>query len=259
MGKPRKPGVVGYIRVCTDEFAGSEPDYNTQREAILAESQRRELPLLYFFLDQRPCPSQHTELAQSPGLHQALTALGEGQGSVLAVANPRRLPEDAAKLIRLGRQQGWELIPLHVAPRPLPPSKAPPRRRASAFTDEQRRLISERTKSKAPPRRRASAFTDEQRRLISERTKAALAIRAEQGVRLGRPPTVPALAVEYIVMARDRGYSWSSIARALNQSELDPAQGGRRWYASTVRAIYLRQTLGRGGSQPVRDEASDDN
>ena len=234
MGKPRKPGVVGYIRVCTDEFAGSEPDYNTQREAILAESQQRELPLLYFFLDQRPCPSQHTELAQSPGLHQALTALGEGQGSVLAVANPRRLPEDAAKLIRLGRQQGWELIPLHVAPRPLPPSKAPPRRRASAFTDEQRRLI-------------------------SERTKAALAIRKEQGVRLGRPPTVPALAVEYIVMARDRGYSWSSIARALNGSELDPAQGGRRWYASTVRAIYLRQTLGRGGSQPVRDEASDDN
>jgi hypothetical protein len=62
-----------------------------------------------------------------------------------------------------------------------------------------------------------------------------------------------------IGMARDRGYSWSSIARALNGSELDPAQGGRRWYASTVRAIYLRQTLGRGGSQPVRDEASDDN
>jgi Resolvase, N terminal domain len=132
MGEPRKPGVVGYIRVCTDEFAGSEPDYNTQREAILAESQQRELPLLYFFLDQRPCPSQHTELAQSPGLGQALTALGEGRGSVLAVANPRRLPEDAAKLIRLGRQQGWELIPLHVAPRSLPSSKAPPRRRASA-------------------------------------------------------------------------------------------------------------------------------
>jgi DNA invertase Pin-like site-specific DNA recombinase len=245
--------------VCTDEIAGLEPDYNAQREAILAESQQRELPLLYFFLDQRPCPSQHTELAQSPGLGQALTALGEGRGSVLAVANPRRLPEDAAKLIRLGRQQGWELIPLHVAPRPLPPSKAPPRRPASTFTNQQRRLISERTKSKAPPRRPASAFTDEQRRLISERTKAALAIRKEQGVRLGRPSTVPALAVDYIVMARDRGYSWSSIARALNGSELDPAQGGRRWYASTVRAIYLRQTLGRGGSQPVRDEVSDDN
>jgi hypothetical protein len=112
--------------------------------------------------------------------------------------------------------------------------------------------------SEATPRCNGRTFTDEQRRLISEPTKAALAIREEQGVRLGRPPTMPAMAVEYIVMARDRGYSWSSIARNLNGSELDPAQGGRRWYASTVRAIYPRQTLGRGGSQPVRDEASDD-
>jgi hypothetical protein len=153
------------------------------------------------------------------GMSTFLPAVGEavaGVSSVLAVANPRRFPQDAARLIRLARQQGWELIPLHVAPKPL-------------------------ATSRAPARRRARAFTDEQRRLISERTRAALAIRREQGVRLGRPPTVPALAVEYIVMARDRGDSWSSIARTLNGSELDPAQGGRRWYASTVRAIYLRQ------------------
>jgi hypothetical protein len=50
----QKPGVVGYIRVWTDRQGPSEPTYNTQRAAILAESRRRELPLLYFFVDQAP-------------------------------------------------------------------------------------------------------------------------------------------------------------------------------------------------------------
>jgi DNA invertase Pin-like site-specific DNA recombinase len=88
---------------------------------------------------------------------------------------------------------------------------------------------------------RASVLTEEQRRIIGQRTAEALAIKKAQGVRLGRPPQIPENVVAAILGAYEEGHGWSAIARALNDAEVPTAQGGRRWYPSTVRAgVYSR-------------------
>jgi len=67
----------------------------------------------------------------------------------------------------------------------------------------------------------------------------ALAVKRAQGVRLGRPRELPDQVVTRIVGARDRGEGWSAIARQLDADQVPTAQGGRRWYPATVRAVYL--------------------
>jgi DNA invertase Pin-like site-specific DNA recombinase len=50
-------------------------------------------------------------------------------------------------------------------------------------------------------------FAELERRLIGERTKAALAVKKTQGVKLGRPRTLPAEVVECIQCAHAAGAS----------------------------------------------------
>ena len=80
-----------------------------------------------------------------------------------------------------------------------------------------------------------------ERRIIGQRTRDALAIKAAQGVRLGRPTTLDPSIVERIVNQHAAGAGWTAIARTLNAAALPTAHGGARWYASTVRAIVLAQ------------------
>jgi len=78
-----------------------------------------------------------------------------------------------------------------------------------------------------------------ERRIIGQRTKDALAVRRAQGVRLGRPPLLPADVVARIVEGRRSGAGWSAIARDLDADGVPTAQGGARWYPATVRAVYF--------------------
>ena len=82
-------------------------------------------------------------------------------------------------------------------------------------------------------------FAQFERRLISQRTREALAIKRANGVRLGRPPTVPQTIVR-IQRQRDRGDSLRAIAESLNRDNVPTAQGGARWHAATVRGILAR-------------------
>jgi len=79
-----------------------------------------------------------------------------------------------------------------------------------------------------------------ERRLIGQRTKEALAAKKAAGVRLGRPPTVPQAVVRRMQRLRTRGLSLRAIADALNEHRVPTAQGGKRWYAATVRHVLLR-------------------
>src|SRR5580765_6093024 len=85
-----------------------------------------------------------------------------------------------------------------------------------------------------------ATFSQFERRLISQRTKEALAVKKAQGVRLGRPPTMPQAVVRRIQRQRARGDSLRKIAESLNKSGVPTAQGGARWYAATVRHVLLR-------------------
>jgi DNA invertase Pin-like site-specific DNA recombinase len=83
-------------------------------------------------------------------------------------------------------------------------------------------------------------FAQFEHRLIGQRTREALAVKRASGVRLGRPPTVPRAVVRRIQRQRARGDSLRTIADSLNQDAVPTAQGGKRWYAGTVRGILGR-------------------
>jgi DNA invertase Pin-like site-specific DNA recombinase len=85
-----------------------------------------------------------------------------------------------------------------------------------------------------------ATFAQFERRLISQRTKEALAVKKASGVRLGRPPTLPQAVVRRIQQQRSRGDSYRKIAADLNEAGVPTAQGGREWYAATVRHVLLR-------------------
>lgn len=85
-----------------------------------------------------------------------------------------------------------------------------------------------------------AVFAELERQLIGERRRAALAVRREQGVRLGRPQRLPVDVVDEIVKAREKGSTLAAaIAESLNVRGIPTAQGGQKWYPATVRAIVL--------------------
>ena len=79
-----------------------------------------------------------------------------------------------------------------------------------------------------------------ERRIIGQRTREGLAAKRAAGVTLGRPRLLPAEVVERIFRESQSGSSLSAIARQLNEDGVATAQGGARWYPSTVRAILTR-------------------
>lgn len=79
-----------------------------------------------------------------------------------------------------------------------------------------------------------------ERKVIGQRTKDALAVKRSEGVRLGRPVSLPEAIRERILADRLDGRSYRAIAEALNAEGVPTAQGGREWYAATVRAVEQR-------------------
>ena len=58
-----------------------------------------------------------------------------------------------------------------------------------------------------------------------------------QGVKIGRPRSLSPRVRTRIRRMRGRGMTLEAIARKLNDEGVPTAQGGKRWYAATVRAI----------------------
>lgn len=76
-------------------------------------------------------------------------------------------------------------------------------------------------------------------RYVAERTEAPRRPCARVG-RAGRPPAVPDEVAERIQREHKQGLSLGQIARGLNHDRVPTAQGGRRWWPSTVRVILRR-------------------
>src|SRR4051812_43913413 len=82
-----------------------------------------------------------------------------------------------------------------------------------------------------------------ERRIIGQRTKEALAVKKSEGVKLGRPPTLPEKVVRRIKRERKAGKTLAAIADRLNQDGVPTAQGGKEWYPATVRYTVRRLGL----------------
>jgi DNA invertase Pin-like site-specific DNA recombinase len=145
-------------------------------------------------------------------------ALEAGEAKALVVAKLDRLSRsmlDFAALMATTQKQNWALVALDCAV-----DTSTPAGEAMAHV--------------------LATFGQFERRLNGERTKEALAGKKAVGVRLGRPPAVPQSVVRHMQRQRARGDSLRKIADDLNEARVPTAQGGREWYAATVRNVLIR-------------------
>ncbi len=82
-----------------------------------------------------------------------------------------------------------------------------------------------------------ASFAEYERRLISDRTSAAIQAKKAQGHRLGRPRVTSQEVIRRVRRQRLDGLSLRAIADGLNEDAVTNAQGGKKWYASSVAAL----------------------
>jgi DNA invertase Pin-like site-specific DNA recombinase len=212
---PADPAIVfGYQRCSTQEQADSGAGLAAQRAAIEAECARRGWTLAKVFED---AGASAKTLNGRPGLSEAIAALEAGEAAALVVAKLDRLSRsvrDFADLMERATRQGWALVVLDLGI-----DMSTPAGEAMANV--------------------LATFAQLERRLIGQRTKDALAVRRNQGVRLGRPTLLDPKVSKRIVDAHQAGGGWSEIARRLDADGVRTAQGGKHWYPASVRAVYL--------------------
>lgn len=214
--RPRHTGsgarAIGYLRVSTDEQADSGAGLAAQRAAIEAEAAHRAWELVAVEVD---AGASGKSLAGRPALARALTGVTNGVGDVLLVAKLDRLSRsllDFAGLMARSQSEGWSLVALDLGVDTSTP--------AGEFMASVM----------------ASAAQWE-RRIIGQRTRDALAVKRQQGVRLGRPPSIPEHVAEAIKAARDEGLTLRAIADRLTDQGVPTATGASRWSASTVQRV----------------------
>jgi DNA invertase Pin-like site-specific DNA recombinase len=154
-----------------------------------------------------------------PGIQEALARLGHGDANALMVAKLDRLSRsmlDFTGLMAEAQRKGWALVALDLAVDATTPA-------GEAMANV------------------LATFAQFERRLIGQRTKEALAAKRAQGVRLGRPRTLPADVVDRIVSERERRDSLRTIADRLNKEHVPTAHGGRKWWAETLASVLRSQ------------------
>ena len=201
--------VIGYARVSTEEQAVSGAGLAAQRAAIVAEAERRGWHLLDIIEDAGFSGGS----LDRPGIAAALDALRRRQADTLVVAKLDRLSRsmlDFAGLMDRASREHWALVALDLGVDTTSPA-------GEAMANVM------------------ATFAQFERRLISQRTREALAQKRLSGVRLGRPRTLTDQVLRRIVADRAAGRTLQAIADALDKDRVATAQGGQRWYASTVR------------------------
>lgn len=202
--------VIGYIRVSTEEQERSGLGVEAQLDAIHAECERRGWTVEV--LADLGCSGKQVN-AQ---LRRALDLLRTGQAEALVVAKIDRLARSvlhASEILVAAQRQHWNLVLLDLAV-----DLATPQGRAMA--------------------QMLATFAELEREMISTRTREALAARARRGERNGRPSAIPAGLLRRIVISREAGRSFKSIAAELTQEQHLTPTGLTTWNESTVRRAY---------------------
>jgi DNA invertase Pin-like site-specific DNA recombinase len=210
------PRALGYCRVSTADQVNSGAGLEAQRAALEAEAARRSWELELVIED-----GLSAKDLNRPALTVALSRLDKGEADVLMVSKLDRLSRSVkdfgAVLDRASKAQ-WSVLCLDLGVDTTTP--------VGEFTANV--VVS------------ASQY---ERRILGQRTRDALAAKKAAGVRLGRPRQLPTEVVERIVRAKAAGGSLAGIARELTAEGVATAQGGLRWYASTVAAVLRSAEL----------------
>jgi DNA invertase Pin-like site-specific DNA recombinase len=155
-----------------------------------------------------------------PGLRSALERIAAGEASGLVAAKLDRLSRSAldfARLVERSQRAGWTLAVLDIG---------------VDMTTPNGRLVGGVLVQVA----------QWERELIGERTRAALAEAKAEGVRVGRPASVPPEVVRRIRRRRKAGWSLPRIADRLEEEGVPTGHGGKRWRPSSVASVLGRAT-----------------
>jgi DNA invertase Pin-like site-specific DNA recombinase len=208
--------VVGYIRVSTEEQGASGLGLEAQRSAIEAECDRRGWELVEVVADVASGKDFRRD-----GIAGLLKRCAAGQVGTLMVAKQDRLIRslpDFGALMASSVRQGWSIVCLD-----LDVDTTTPAGKLMANV--------------------MGAINEFERDVIGLRTKEALAVKRAQGIRLGRPPLMPAELRGRIVAEREAGASFASIAEGLNRDGIPTAQGGAKWWPATVRYVTAGRAI----------------
>lgn len=202
---------LGYLRVSTGDQVESGAGLDAQRSALTSRA-AIEGWVLELVADEGLSAK---DVDGRPALTEALARLDAGDAEVLVAAKLDRVSRsvrDFAGLLDRARDHGWRLVLLDLGVDTSTP--------AGEFVSNT-----------------LASAAQYERRIIGQRTREGLAAKRAQGVRLGRPATLPAEVVTRIVTEHRAGTSWSAIARGLEADAVPTAQGGGRWYPATVRKV----------------------
>jgi DNA invertase Pin-like site-specific DNA recombinase len=214
--QPQESGrvrVVGYTRVSTQEQSDSGAGLQVQRSAIELEAERRGWELVRMYED---AGASRKDLKR-PGLQEALALVESRAADVLCVSKLDRLSRsvhDFSGLLQRSQRRGWSLCVLDLQLDTSSPSGA---------------LVAN-----------VMAMSEWERRVIGARTRDALAVKREQGVRLGRPREIPPAVVERIQLLHRSGYRVAEITRKLNEDGTRTPRGCP-WYPNAVARTLARQ------------------
>jgi DNA invertase Pin-like site-specific DNA recombinase len=224
------PRVVGYRRVSTAEQAVSGLGLNAQSATIEAECARRGWELVAVMED---AGISGTAIARRAGLERALELLAGGAADVLMASRLDRVSRsvlDLHTLLARAQREGWRMALLDCG--------------LDTTSPQGEAMVGV-----------SAVFSQLERRLISQRTAAALAVKKANGVRLGRPRTIAQAIARQVAEERQAGATLQSIADGLTATGMATAQGGVRWYPSTVasllRSVALDDAASTGASQPT--------
>ena len=208
---PAGTRVVGYVRTSTDDQRNG---LAAQRAAIEQAATARGWQLVTILEEH---VSGGKKAADRPSLAAALALIEAGGADALVVAKLDRLSRsviDFGRLVERAKAGRWALVVLDMD---LDMTTATGEVVANILM----------------------AFAQFERRLISERTTAALGALRREGKPTGHAPT-PADVVARITREHGEGKSLGAIARGLNEDGVPTAQGGAKWYPSSVRSIINR-------------------
>jgi DNA invertase Pin-like site-specific DNA recombinase len=210
-----RPLALAYVRVSTAEQVEHGASLDAQRATLTQEAERRGWDVKVIADEGLSAKSLNR-----PGLQSALARLDGGDADFLLAVRLDRVSRsvaDFAGMLDRSSRKGWGLVLMS----PNIDTSDP----AGRFTGNV-----------------LASAAQYERELIGARTREGMAQRKAEGVVLGRPRTMAPDVVDRIKTARAAGQSLRSIADGLNADGIRTAQGGVRWYASTVKAAAEAQS-----------------
>lgn len=214
-----KPLALAYIRVSTTDQVENGASLEAQRATLIAEADRRG-----WDVEVVADEGLSAKNLNRPALQAALTRLDKGKAQFLLAVRLDRVSRsvaDFAGLLDRATRRGWGLVLLS----PNIDTSDP----AGRFTSNV-----------------LASAAQYERELIGARTREGMAQRKAEGVVFGRVVAANMLPVyQSIATMHDAGMSINSIARLLTEQAIPTANGGVKWYASTVKAVLSSQTLAR--------------